>query len=158
MLRGLADVESQRLNWHRALQYYERIRQMHPEDEEVALSIVDLHYQLGQPREAVRALDDTIREILRQGRGDRVTEILEEQVERHPQEAPLRQRLAEVYRQQGRIQEAIAQLDALGELQLDAGRIEDAIVTIQRIIDLNPPDVDGYHQLLAQLQSGGYQP
>lgn len=158
VLRGLADVESQRLNWHRALQYYERIRQVHPEDEEVALSIVALHYQLGQPREAVRALDDVIREILQQGRGDRVTEILEGQVERHPQEAPLRQRLAEVYRQQGRMQEAITQLDALGELQLDAGRIEDAIATVQRIIDLNPPDADGYHQLLAQLRSGGYQP
>src|SRR5690606_41470926 len=114
---GLADVESQRLNWHRALQYYERIRQMHPEDEEVALSIVDLHYQLGQPREAVRALDDTIREILRQGRGDRVTEILEEQVGRHPQEAPLRRRLAAGYRPQGRLQAAVPRLAAPAELR-----------------------------------------
>lgn len=158
VLRGLADVESQRLNWHRALQYYERIIQAHPDDEEVALTIVDLHYQLGQPREAVRALDGAIRECLTVGRANRVTEILEEQVARRPEEPPLRQRLAEVYRQQGRMQEAITQLDALGELQLDAGRIEDAVATVQRIIDMDPPDADGYRRLLAQLKSGGSQP
>src|SRR5690606_23610640 len=32
ILRGLADIEGQRLNWRRALQYYERINQMLPGD------------------------------------------------------------------------------------------------------------------------------
>lgn len=156
VLRGLADIESQRLNWRRALQYYERITELVPEDEGAALMVVDLHYQLGEAREAVWALDETIRLCIKAGKMRRVTEILEDQVQRRPQEIPLRQRLAEVYRQQGRTQDAITQFDALGELQLDAGQVDEAIATIQRIVDMNPPDIEGYRKLLAQLKSGSY--
>ena len=73
---------------------------------------------------------------------------------RRPEEIPLRQRLAEVYRQQGRQQDAITQMDALGELQLDAGQLDAAAATIRKIVAMGPPDIDGYRQLLAQLESG----
>lgn len=157
VLRGLADIESQRLNWRRALQYYEQISGIVPDDEDVALTVIDLHFQLDNSHEAIRALDEYIRYCIRSGRVNRVTEVLEAQVHHRPQEIPLRQRLAEVYRQQGRKQEAIAQLDALGELQLDATLINNAVATIQKIISMDPPDVEGYRSLLAQLKSGGYQ-
>jgi Flp pilus assembly protein TadD len=68
----------------------------------------------------------------------------------------LRQRLAEVYRQQERIPDAIAQLDALGELQLEAGDQSSATRTIRRIVSLNPPDVDDYRTLLEQLEGSGH--
>jgi hypothetical protein len=47
--------------------------------------------------------------------------------------------------------EAIAELDALGELQLEAGLEEEARETIQRIISLGPEDIEAYRQLLEQL-------
>ena len=155
ILRGLADIEGQRLNWRRALQYYERINQMLPGDTGAARTVVDLYYQLGEPRKAVQALDDYIRHCIKRGDVRQVARVLAEQVQRHPQEIPLRQRLAEVYRQQGREQEAITQLDALGELLLDAGRTGEAAAAIQMIIEMNPPDVDGYRELLTQLKNGG---
>lgn len=155
LLKGLATIESQRLNWRKALNYYDRIVELEPGNESAALSRVDLHFQLGEPRDAVRALDEYIRQCIGSGQLGRVTLILEDQVRRHPQEISLRQRLAEVYRQQGRVPEAITQMDALGELQLDAGLLDDALATIRKIIELNPPDVEGYRRLLAQLESGG---
>lgn len=154
ILKSLADIESQRLNWRKALQLLERCQQADPDDEEVALQTVDLYFQLGESREAVQALDNFIRHCLTQGDIEKVTHTLEDEVRRRPEEIPLRQRLAEVYRQQGRQQDAITQMDALGELQLDAGQLDAAAATIRKIVAMGPPDIDGYRQLLAQLESG----
>jgi Flp pilus assembly protein TadD len=40
----------------------------------------------------------------------------------------------------------------LGEIQLDAGQTEDAVRSIQAIVDLNPPDAEGYEELLKNLK------
>jgi tetratricopeptide (TPR) repeat protein len=155
IFKAVADIERQRLNWRKALSYYERIRELDPSEEEAAMAVVELCFQLGDSTKAVGALDNFMRYLLRSGQADRLVPTLEDQVRRRPEEIPLRQRLAEVYRQQGRQQEAIAQMDALGELLLDAGRMDEAVSTIRKIVNMNPPDVEGYRQLLKQLESGG---
>jgi Flp pilus assembly protein TadD len=66
----------------------------------------------------------------------------------------LHARLAEAYKAAGRTADAIAQYDALGEIQLDAGQKDDAIRSIQAIVDLNPPDSEGYVELLKNLKDG----
>ncbi len=43
------------------------------------------------------------------------------------------------------------ELDTLGELQLEAGRKEDAKETLRTIISLQPDEVEGYTQLLRDL-------
>jgi len=154
ILKALADIEGQRLNWRKALSNYERAAEIDPDDQAVVLSIVDLQFQLGETREAIKALDGFLRRCVQAGNLERVTSTLEDQIRRRPEIIPLRQRLAGVYRQQGRIQDAITQMDALGELQLDAGRLDEAVATIRKIVDMNPPDVDGYIQLLEQLEHG----
>ncbi len=153
ILKALADIESQRLNWRKALAYYDKVIAAAPDDEDAALAVVDLNFQLNQSKQAVAALDNFMRYCITHGQANRVVATLEKQVRRRPNESGLRQRLAEVYRQQKRTQEAIAQMDALGELLLDAGRIEEAADTIRKIIELNPPDVEGYQQLLKELES-----
>ena len=154
ILKSLADIESQRLNWRKALQYLERAGDADPDDEDVALQTVNLYFQLGEPKEAISSLDEFIRHCLANEDIEKVTSTLEDEVRRRPEEIALRQRLAEVYRQQGRQQDAITQMDALGELQLDAGQLEAATATIRKIVEMDPPDVDGYRQLLEQLESG----
>jgi tetratricopeptide (TPR) repeat protein len=156
VLKALADIESQRLNWRRALDYYEKAAAIDPSDDDVRVAVVDLRFQLGNPQGAVEALDEYLGYLVQSGQMHRVVSVLKEQVRQRPEEIPLRQRLAEVYRQQGRRQEAIAELDALGELQLDAGDIGAALTTIRKIVKLNPPDVESYRKLLQQLQSGGH--
>ena len=78
--------------------------------------------------------------------------MLEELARKHPGKQPLHARLAEAYRAAGRKADAIAQYDALGEIQLDAGQNQEAIQTIQTIIDLEPPDLEGYLELLRNLK------
>ncbi len=89
------------------------------------------------------------------GRGSAALQTLEELARDHPGKQALHARLAEAYKAAGRNADAIAQYDALGEIQLDAGQIADAIRTIQSILDLNPPDLEGYQELLRNLRSGG---
>ena len=47
----------------------------------------------------------------------------------------------------------MAQLDSLAESMLNIGRNEEAMVLINQILLMNPPNSDQYRQLLAQLQS-----
>jgi tetratricopeptide (TPR) repeat protein len=157
LLKGLADIESQRVNYHKALTHYRRAKETAPDDEEVSLAIVNLNFRLGETGQAVAALDEYMRFCITHDRSDRIVPILEEQTNLHPKMIALHQRLAEVYRQQGLIPEAIKQLDSLGELQLEAGRNREAMETIKKIISLNPPNAEGYHSLLEQLSTSGMQ-
>ena len=52
----------------------------------------------------------------------------------------------------GVIEEAVAQLDSIADTFLNSGRKEEAIVTINQILLMNPPTANQYRQLLLQLQ------
>ncbi len=157
LLKGLADIENQRVNYRKALSHYRRAKDAAPDDEEVSLAIINLNFRMGETGHAVTALDEYMRFCITHDRSERVIPVLEEQTSLHPKVIPLHQRLAEVYRQQGMIPEAIKEMDSLGELQLEAGRTRDAMETIKKIISMDPPNVEGYHSLLEQLGTSGLQ-
>ena len=48
-------------------------------------------------------------------------------------------------------EDEVSQLDALGELQLEAGLYQDACATIKQIMTLQPTDMEQYRNLLTQL-------
>jgi tetratricopeptide (TPR) repeat protein len=154
ILKSMADIESQQLNWRKALEYNQQIVQLAPDDQDAALAVVELNFQSGDSASAVNALDNYIRYCITNGHTDRIISTLEDQARRYPNEVAVRQRLADVYRQARRTQDAIAQMDAIGELLLDAGRVDEAANVIRKIIEMNPADIEGYRQLLAQLEAG----
>jgi tetratricopeptide (TPR) repeat protein len=153
ILKALADLEAQRFNWRQALNYYEQIVPIAPDDEDTSLAIADLHFQLGDARSAIGVLDNYMRQCITRGQPDRIVTTLEEQVRKHPEQIPLRQRLAQVYQRQNRVSDAIVQLNEIGDTQIEAGNYEAAAKTIKKIVALNPPDVEQYQHLLTQLES-----
>lgn len=155
ILKALADIENQQLNTRKALNYYEQVLDISADDQETQLAVIDLSFQVNQPDRAIAALDAFARSCIAQGDMERLVSTLEGQARLHPNEVAVRQRLADVYRQQGRLQDAIAQMDAIGEVLLDAGRMDEAVAVVRQIIELNPPDIEGYRRLLEQLQGGG---
>jgi hypothetical protein len=84
-----------------------------------------------------------------------VLTVLQEAVQTRPEEMGLRARLAAAFARQGMAEEAIAEYDALGEMQLEAGLRDEAARTIQTIISLGPSDMKGYRRLYAQIKVGG---
>ncbi len=151
IMHRIADIDIQRLDLKKAMRTCQQIRDMDPTDERARLTLIDLHYRLGNQSEAIKELDGLLKLYATQKRVDLIVKVLEEQVALRPNDMALRSRLARVYQQLGRISEAVEQLDALGELQLEAGLQEAAAITIRQIVALNPPDVEGYRALLEQL-------
>ena len=147
----IADIDQMRLDTRKAQKIYEEIIQLDPNDERAHRMLVDINYRQGNQVEAIRRLDKLLGLYARNKQVNRITQLLEELVTLYQNDTGLRSRLAAIYRQLGRKRDAIVQLDALGELQLEAGLHKDAATTIRQIIALNPEHAEDYRKLLAQL-------
>jgi tetratricopeptide (TPR) repeat protein len=152
LLKRIADIDMQRLDWKRALHAYRELRKEDPEDERSAMTLVDLYFRLGQPGFAVRELDGYLQQLVSGGRGAKVMGILQDMVGRHPAESGLAQRLARLLLAQKRHDEAISVLDQLAEALLEAGEREKAIATLEQIVKMRPSNEASYRQLLKQLR------
>ena len=147
----LADIDSMRLDLRKAQKTYEEIITLAPDDERAHRMLVDMNYRQGNQIEAIRRLDKLLSIYARNKQINRITQLLEELVTLYPNDMGLRSRLAAIYKQLGRKRDAIVQLDALGELQLEAGLHREAANTIRSIIGLAPDHVEDYQKLLLQL-------
>lgn len=152
ILHMMGDIDEARLDLRRALDDYREILEIDPRDSEARSKIIDLSLRVGDEKQAAEALDFHLEQLVQQERGDKALELLEDLAREHPGKQILHARLADAYRAAGRQADAIAQYDALGEIQLDKGQTKAAIRTIKKLIDLDPPDVEGYEELLRNLQ------
>ncbi|MEZ4671494.1 MAG: tetratricopeptide repeat protein [Anaerolineae bacterium] len=147
----MADIDQMRLDIRKAQKTYEEIIQLSPDDERAHRMLVDIHYRQASPIEAIKTLDALLKIYVKSKQPNRITQLLEEMVTTYPNDTGLRSRLAAIYTQLKRKSDAIKQLDALGELQLEAGLHQEAVSTIRQIVALNPDGVEDYKKLLVQL-------
>jgi tetratricopeptide (TPR) repeat protein len=154
ILREMGDIDLSRLDWRRALRVYSQIHTLDPHDEKARTNVIDLNLRLAQDEQAAQELDGYLEYLVQHDRGQDALTFIEELAREHPGKSILHERLAEAYLAAGRTADAIAQFDALGEILLDAGRNDEAIRTIERIISLGPPDIEGYQELLRNLKGG----
>ncbi|MFQ5578004.1 MAG: tetratricopeptide repeat protein, partial [Anaerolineae bacterium] len=152
ILHRIGDIHTQLVDWAKAAAVYEQLVTLAPDDNKAALNLIDMHFKLGRRDKALAALDRAITREAQQGRQAQMVEFLQDMTQLRPQEMELHERLAQLYVDLNMNEQAIAQFDLLGELQLDAGLHDDAARTIQKIIDLGPDDPAGYKQLLAQIK------
>jgi len=155
ILHRIGDIDMQRVNWKRAIDTYEQIRDLAPNDERARLTLMELYHRLNQPELAIAELDGLLKIYRESDKTQRIFAILEDAVSKQPDSILLRTRLAQAYLDVGYVQQALEHLDKLGDLQLEAGRREDAQATIRAIIALRPPNVAAYQQLLEQLGEHG---
>lgn len=151
LLRYMSDIHVRRADWQSATQLHVQIVTRVPDDERARLNLIDLYYKLGKGKEADRETVALTDYYHARGEDNRALALLEEAVRLQPHQMPLRARMARAYIDAGMRDQAIQELDALGELQLDAGLRKQAMATVRFIISLNPKNVDAYRQLLAQL-------
>jgi tetratricopeptide (TPR) repeat protein len=156
ILHRIGDIDMQQVSWRRAVSVYERIRELAPADERARVSLMELYYRLDEPEKAVQELDRLLEVYRDEGGSERMFAVLDDLIERWPDKISLRARAAQVHLDAGSIEEALEHLDRLGDLQLDAGRTEEAKATLRAIIALNPPDADEYQVLLDRIETGGW--
>lgn len=149
---AIAEINQMRLNTRQVQKVYEEILEIASDDERALRGLVDINYHQGNTVEAVKRLDALLGVYAAKGTVNKITALLSELVEQYPRDMALRARLASIYRKLGQPVQAIEQLDALGELQLEAGMNKDAANTIRQIIALKPDRVEEYKKLLSQLE------
>ncbi len=152
ILQRMADIDMQKLDWKQAIRVYEQIRTLRPEDEGVRKNLIELILRLGQPAQANAELENYLMYLETSHGSGQGIKFIQELLQERPDDLVLRRALAQQYQQTGKIKEAVTELDAIAESLLTAGRKEEAIVTINQILLINPPNANQYRQLLMQLQ------
>lgn len=155
ILHRMGDIYNQRVDWAQATVAYESIVTLSSQDERAQLALADLYFKQGENEKALQSFDSLLGVYQSTGKTQRILDVLQEAVQTRPEEMGLRSRLAAAFARQGMTREAIAEYDALGEMQLEAGLREEAARTIQTIISLGPDDVEGYRHLFSQIRGSG---
>jgi len=153
VLHGLGDIYLQSLDWLKARKAYQRIIALQPADLEARQRLMELSFRLGERNAGLSQLDELIAQHRAQGAVAALTTLLSELTQANPQDIEIQRRAAAAYQALNLRTEAIAALNALGELQLDAGQYADAAETVRRLIALEPDKADDYRLLLQQILS-----
>ncbi|NJL94161.1 MAG: tetratricopeptide repeat protein [Anaerolineae bacterium] len=151
IMHALAHIDRDRLDLRGALRTYQRILEQQADDLDARRAAVDIHFRLNNSVQAMQELDRLLQVYAKQRRPDLILKVLEEEVRANPKEMGLRLRLGQVYHQMKRPADALEQMEALHQLQLEAGLHDEARKTIRQILSLNPSNSAHYQQLLQQL-------
>jgi tetratricopeptide (TPR) repeat protein len=153
ILQRMADIDMQRLDWKQALRVYEQIRTLRADDEGARKNLIELNLRMGQAAQASAELESYLSYLQTSNNRARAIPFIEELLAERPDDVTLIRNLAQAYYQAGRIEDSVAQLDSLAESLLNVGKKEEAIVVINQILLMNPPNAEQYRQLLMQLKS-----
>ena len=153
ILYFMADLYTQRVEWGKAAEIYNRIRSLDADDYQAGLYLMDLHFKQGNTEQGIRELQKLLQPYEARKDNEKIVEILREAVRLRSNELALRARLSRAFIESGMKQEAIVELDAIGEMQLEADMRDEAIQTIRLIISLKPANARAYKQLLYHLLS-----
>lgn len=154
ILHRMADIDLQSLDWRQAMRVLEQIRTLQPDDQETRTQLIQLNLRLGQEQQALAELDNYMAFLSSVNQVASLAPMLETLIAENPDRIPLRRRLVDLYRHLGRPADAITQLDAIGDILLEAGDRAAAIQTVEIILSMNPPNKSEYQQLLEQLRFG----
>jgi tetratricopeptide (TPR) repeat protein len=153
ILQRMADIDMQRLDWKQALRVFEQIRTLRPDDEIVRKQLVNLNIRMGQQQQALAELESFFTYLESNRQVEKSIDFLEDLLNEHTDHLMLKRALANQLHRAGRTDEAVTQLDVLGESLMQAGKRREAMEVINQIVLMNPPNVEDYRQLLTQLQS-----
>jgi tetratricopeptide (TPR) repeat protein len=154
ILQHMADIDMQRLDWKQAIRVFEQIRTLRPDDDGARKNLIELNLRMGQTAQASAELESYLSYLQTSNNRARAIPFIEELLAERPDDATLIRNLAQAYYHAGRIQDSVAQLDSLAESLLNVGKKEEAMVVINQILLMNPPNAEQYRQLLMQLQQG----
>jgi tetratricopeptide (TPR) repeat protein len=151
ILQRMADIDMQRLDWKQALRVYEQIRTLQPGEQAARKQLIELYLRMGQQAQAAAELESYMSYLDSNGKSADSIPFLEDLVRDQEGEIFFRRLLADRLNRVGRQDEAIHQLDALGESLLQDGKKKEAVEVVNQILLMNPPNAEDYRQLLKQI-------
>jgi tetratricopeptide (TPR) repeat protein len=152
ILYRMADIDMQSLDWRQASRIYEQIKTMKPDDPRARACLIGLGIRLSQEDQAESELRDYLALLNKSSESDKAILLLESLLTEYPQVIFIRIALADSYRKAGRKSDAIREYDFVGDKLLERGDRLGAAEIITTILALDPPDKEGYQQLLSEIR------
>jgi tetratricopeptide (TPR) repeat protein len=152
ILTRVGDIDMQRLDWRQALRVFEQLRTLQPEDEKVRTTLIDLNFRMSQDGAAMSELESYLTFLQSSGSHEHALQYVCSLVQERSDKPELRKRLARLYQDAGRLKDAVAEYDRVGDLLVTGGNMAAAADVIETILTLNPPNSADYKRLLAQLK------
>ncbi|MGB9799048.1 MAG: tetratricopeptide repeat protein [Thermanaerothrix sp.] len=152
ILGKVADLDQQRLDWRQAVNTYEQMRTLKPDDRDLRTKIVDLYFQLEEDTAALNEIDNFIHFLISANRIEDAIQFLQDLILEYPtKKLLLRYRLAHLYRQIQHVDHAVAELDVIADAYIELGDPQLAVRIVREIIALNPPNKADYELALRKL-------
>ena len=151
ILKQMADIDLQRLDWRQALRVFEQLRKLDPEEQSHRSQLVELNVRLGQKSQAENELENFINYLSNKSQLDTAVIFLEKFIQENETLAFARDKLASCYHKLGRSSDAIEQWDKVAEMMVVQGNLERAKEVIRAILLLDPPNAEQYRAALQQL-------
>jgi len=152
ILHCIADIDVQSLNWRQGLTIYQKILTSRPDDIDANKSLIGLNFRLGERKQALTAISKLVNTLNARSRVEDTVSFLENLSEDWPEQALIKESLADQYILLGRNEDAINQLEAARSIFFAAQNKDSSINVIKKIIDLNPRNIAKYQQLLERIQ------
>ncbi len=151
ILHHIADIDLQRLDWRQAIEVYEQICKINPEDELARIQLIEVNLRLGEPAESELELDNYLFYLSNNGNDEDAIYFVTKIIDGNPEMLYARKCLAEIHQQIGHSTEAIVQWDKIAEKSVLKGDIEGAKEAIRAILMLDPDDHNRYRSMLTKL-------
>ncbi|MDX9993133.1 MAG: tetratricopeptide repeat protein [Anaerolineales bacterium] len=150
ILRRMADIDMQRLEWKQALRILEQLRTLRPDDEAARTNIIELNLRMAQPAQAQSELASYMEYLESNDKINLAIPFIEKLAVENDH-LILQRELAAQHHKAGRTPQAISMLDTLGDQLMEKGDKQGAREVVAQILAMNPPNGEDYRSLLAQL-------
>jgi tetratricopeptide (TPR) repeat protein len=154
ILRRIADIDTQRLDWKQAQHNYELVKSIQPDDEKTRKALVDIHFHLGQTEEAIVEAREFMLELINAGQSSRAAGFIQILCREYPDKPALQALAGEEAPASTDKGRTIDALNTVGEELMNKGDIAGAIDVIEQIVAMEPPNMSEYKTLLDQLKKG----
>lgn len=134
--RRLAEAYAAGGNYEGAIAALQKVKQLLPYDRAAYTKLADIYFRQGQLTEALAQLDELASYYESQSQLDRALEILSNALKLAPNNIALKSRYAQMQLRRGYLDEGLAGLDELSELQRKQGQIKDAVASVQQAADV----------------------
>jgi tetratricopeptide (TPR) repeat protein len=151
ILYRIGDMHVQRVDWAQAVRAYMRIVNGSPAEHRARIQLIDLHYKLRNPEQALRELEALIATYPGKEQSRQLASALVELAQAIPGQLSLHIRLARVFLDMRFKVEALTELDTVSRLQMRAGQRDEAARTLRAILRLAPADPREYERRLAEI-------
>ena len=152
ILNRIADIDMQRLDWHRAQRVYEQIKSLAPNDAEVRNNLIGVYYRLGQLDAAEHEIEDFISVMRNSRQYEKGVDFLSKLIEEWPQKYNQREMLAELYLRMGRRENTLDEYNTVASAYLDENDTTNTIRILQRMMTIDPEHGGEYQLVVNRLK------